>query len=66
MYNILTQFDADHNEYFDQDEIKNVLIQIFGEKPDEEQYVIKNMHRYDPDEDGKVTYKDFVNQIIDR
>ena len=43
-----------------------MLIQIFGEKPDEEQYVTKNMHRYDPDEDGKVTYKDFVNQIIGR
>ena len=66
MYNILTQFDANNNQTFEQDEIKNVLVQIFGEKPDEEQYVTKNLHRYHPDEDGKVTYKDFVNERIDR
>ena len=60
MSEILTQFDANHNRHFEEEEIKNVLTQIFGEKPDEQQYVTKNMHRYDPNGDGRVSYKEFV------
>jgi hypothetical protein len=56
MLAVLIQFDSDNNQLFDEDEIRQALIEILNENPNEVYYVVQNVFRYDRDNDRKVTY----------
>ena len=57
MVDVLSQFDLNGNHLFEQEEIKEALVQILHEDPNELYYVVQNVFRYDRDNDGKITLK---------
>lgn len=56
----LIKFDANGNERFEENEIKQAMITILGESENELHYVVKNVFRYDRDNDKMVTYDELV------
>lgn len=63
MMEILREYDANNNALFEEEEIKNALIAILNENPNEVSYVVQNVFRYDKDGDRAVTYKEFVRPL---
>ena len=60
VYDSLAKYDFNRNGLFEEDEIRQALIEILGEDQNEVKYVVKNVFRYDKDNDGCITYDEFV------
>jgi hypothetical protein len=57
MHDALVKFDDNKNGLFSEDEIKQALVNILNENPNELHYVIQNVFRYDKDGDRAITYQ---------
>lgn len=57
MLESLKRFDINGNQLFEEDEIKQALVAILNEDPNEVYYVIQNVFRYDKDGDRMITYQ---------
>lgn len=60
VYNALKKYDFNQNGLFEEEEIKQALLEILGENENEVHYVVKNVYRYDVDHDNLITYEEFV------
>lgn len=51
---------------FDEEEIKNALVGLLKENENEVYYVIKNVFRYDVNNDGEVSYNELTNFSVEQ
>lgn len=63
MSDALVQFDVNANHLFEENEIREALLHILNEDPNEIYYVVQNVFRYDKDNDKRITYKEFVRNV---
>lgn len=56
VYELLISFDDNVNYEFESNEIERALVEILNESKEEVAYVVKNVFRYDTNNDGVITY----------
>lgn len=61
---LLIPYDRNRDKFLEKIEIENALIGILRENDKELLYVTRNVFRYDKDNDGKVTYSQFVITLL--
>jgi len=62
----LIPYDADKDQLFTEQEIKNALVGLLKESELELQYVTRNVFRYDRDNDKCVTYDELTNFCVEQ
>jgi len=60
------EFDDNGDEQFQEEEIKHFLEQVLNENGPEVFYFVKNIFRYDYNNDGKIEYDELVNFCMEQ
>ena len=60
VYEILISFDDNRNFELEKEEITRALVEILDESQEELAYITRNVYRYDTNQDGIITYEEFV------
>lgn len=66
VYELLIPFDYDKNNEFNEKEITAALVGLFKEDENELKYMVKNVFRYDKDNNNEVTYDELTNFCVEQ
>lgn len=62
---MVATFDKNHNRLLEENEIIDLLVTLLNENETEIKYVIKNVFRYDRNNDYKVTFEEMADFLLE-